>query len=53
MNEYHYPLDRMDVEKSVYFGSTTADIVISHKDSEEPYIIVEVKNRKEMMGWSS
>ena len=50
VREYHYPLDRMSVEKVVYFGSTTsdkrADVVISHKHSEEPYIIIEVKKPK-------
>ena len=54
VNEYHYPLGRMAVEKSVYFGSTTADkradIVIFHKNSEEPYIIVEVKKPKRKDG---
>ena len=54
VNEYHYPLERMAVEKSVYFGSTVydkrADIVIFHKDKEEPYIIVEVKKPKRKDG---
>ena len=54
VNEYHYPIERMAVEKSVYFGSTVsdkrADIVIFHKDKEAPYIIVEVKKPKRKDG---
>ena len=54
VNEYHYPLDRMAVEKSVYFGSTTADkradIIVYHKNKEEPYIIIEVKKPKRRDG---
>ncbi len=54
VDDYHYPLKRLAVEKSVYFGSTVhekrADIVISHKNSEEPYIIVEVKKAKRKDG---
>lgn len=53
VNEYHYPLERIAVEKSVYFGSTSdkrADIIVYHKDSEEPYIIVEVKKPKRRDG---
>lgn len=53
-NDYHYPLDRMAVEKSVYFGSTTADkradIVVYHKNKKEPYIIIEVKKPKRRDG---
>lgn len=51
---YCYPKERLAVEKSVYFGSTVsdkrADIVVFHKDSEEPYIIVEVKKPKRIDG---
>jgi len=53
MREYGYPKDRMAVEKEVYFGGEIfekrADIVVFHKNSVEPYIIVEVKkpNRKD------
>lgn len=47
---YGYPRERLAVEKSVYFGSTIsekrADIVVFHKNSEEPYVIVEVKKAK-------
>lgn len=54
MKEYHYPKDRITVEKEVYFGSTVyekrADIVVFHKASEEPYIIVEVKKPKRKDG---
>ena len=54
VNEYHYPLERLVVEKSVYFGSTTADkradIIVFHKNTEEPYIIVEVKKPKRKDG---
>lgn len=50
VNFYGYPKERLDVEKSVYFGSTVyekrADIVVYHKESKEPYIIVEVKKAK-------
>jgi type I restriction enzyme M protein len=51
---YHYPKGRMSVEKGVYFGSTIsdkrADIVVSHKMGEEPYIIVETKKPKRKDG---
>ncbi|KKG31038.1 hypothetical protein DU38_05200 [Methanosarcina mazei] len=52
--EFHYPIDRILVEKSVWFGSgvsdKAADIVITHKDSESPYIIFEVKKPKRKDG---
>jgi type I restriction enzyme M protein len=45
--DYGYPLERIVVEKDVWFGSGVgekrADIVVFHKDLESPYIIVEVK----------
>lgn len=43
---YKYPLERIDIEKSVYFGSkefARADIVVYKNDKTTPYIIVEVK----------
>jgi len=43
---YKYPLDRIDTEKSVHFGSkefARADIVVYKNDKTTPYIIVEVK----------
>lgn len=43
---YKYPLDRIDIEKSVHFGSkefARADIVVYKNDKTTPYIIVEVK----------
>ena len=54
MRQYGYSKDRLSVEKGVYFGATMyekrADIVIAHKDSEEPYMIVEVKKPKRKDG---
>ena len=50
VHDYQYPIERLAVEKSVYFGSSVfdkrADIVIYHRNSEEPYIIIEVKKPK-------
>lgn len=47
IHHYYYPKKRLSVEKGVYFGSTIsdkrADIVVSHKDNDQPYIIVETK----------
>lgn len=47
VKDYNYPLDRIVVEKDVWFGSGVgekrADIVVLHKDLESPYIMVEVK----------
>lgn len=54
MEEYHYPKERITVEKPVQFGSAVhnkpADIVVFHEDvfledkkESRPYIIVEVK----------
>ena len=49
--EYDYPLDRIEVEKSVQFGreirTKAADIVIYKKDRITPYIIFELKNPNE------
>ena len=45
--EYKYPLDRIEVEKSVQFGreirSKAADIVLYKEDKITPYIIFELK----------
>ncbi|OGP09900.1 MAG: hypothetical protein A2Z89_10715 [Deltaproteobacteria bacterium GWA2_43_19] len=45
--EYKYPLDRIEVEKSVQFGrevrTKAADIVLYKEDKLTPYIIFEVK----------
>lgn len=51
----HYPKDRIQVEKPVWFGSgvsdKAADIVILHKDdNEHPYIIFEIKKPKRKDG---
>lgn len=54
LEELHYPKDRIQVEKSVWFGSgvsdKAADIVILQKDKEHPYIIFEVKKPKRKDG---
>lgn len=54
VNRYGYPRDRIRLEKEVYFGSAIyekrADIVVSHKNSDEPYIIIEVKKPKRKDG---
>lgn len=51
---YKYPLDRIDVEKSVHFGrevhAKAADILIYKKDKITPYIIIEVKSPTEKKG---
>jgi len=45
--EYKYPLDRIEVEKSVQFGTEvrekSADIVLYKEDKITPYIIFELK----------
>ncbi|MBA2124607.1 hypothetical protein B9J78_06735 [bacterium Unc6] len=45
--DYRYPLDRIEVEKSVQFGrevrEKSADIVLYKEDKITPYIIFEVK----------
>lgn len=51
MDEYGYPKERIQVEKSVFFGSAVrkkrADIVVTHADDPDAaYIIVEVKKPK-------
>jgi len=54
MKEYSYPKERLGVEKEVWFGSGVsekrADIIVYHKNSQEPYIIVEVKKPKRKDG---
>lgn len=51
---YKYPLERMDVEKSIQFGreihAKAADIIVYKKDKITPYIIVEVKSPTEKKG---
>ncbi|MFA6306243.1 MAG: N-6 DNA methylase [Patescibacteria group bacterium] len=47
INQYKYPLDRIDVEVDVQFGREVgkkrADIVIYRDDGKTPYLVVEVK----------
>ncbi len=46
---YKYPLERIDTEISVHFGSkeyARADIIVYKKDKITPYIIIEVKKPK-------
>ncbi|HOR88137.1 MAG: N-6 DNA Methylase [Candidatus Methanofastidiosum methylothiophilum] len=54
INEYNYPLDRIDVEKVVYFGSRVdpgaADIVVYHQDLTNYFILFEVKRPKRKEG---
>jgi len=54
MKEYGYSKERITAEKEVWFGSGVsekrADIVVFHKNSDEPYIIVEVKKPKRKDG---
>ncbi|HAJ44725.1 MAG: Type I Restriction Enzyme [Parcubacteria group bacterium GW2011_GWC1_43_61] len=43
---YKYPFDRIDIEKSIHFGSkefARADIVVYKNDKTTPYIVIEVK----------
>ena len=51
VKKYKYSLERIEVEKSVYFGreihAKKADIVIYKEDKITPYIIFEVKEPKE------
>jgi len=51
--QYQYPMDRMDTEKGIHFGTkeyARADIVVYKKDKITPYIIIEVKNPTEKKG---
>lgn len=45
---YHYPFDRIEVEKSIHFGrevqEKAADIVVYKEDKETPHIVLEIKN---------
>ena len=54
LEEYHYPKERIKVERAVWFGSgvsdKSADIVIMQTDGEHPYIIFEVKKPKRKDG---
>lgn len=54
VSNYGYPKERMAVEKSVWFGSAVsekrADIVVFQKNSDEPYILVEVKKARRKDG---
>jgi type I restriction enzyme M protein len=56
IDDYHYPRERINVERAVWFGSgvgdKSADIVVLHKDGEHPYIIFEVKKPKRKDGLS-
>lgn len=51
---YHYPLERIDLEKDIKFGrevhAKAADIVVYHKDKVTPLGIIEVKNPSEKKG---
>lgn len=50
---YRYPLERIETEKSIHFGSkeyARADIVVFKNDKITPYIIVEVKIPAEKKG---
>jgi len=54
MDELHYPKERLQVERPVWFGSgvseKSADIVVLHSDGESPYIIFEIKKPKRRDG---
>ncbi len=54
LDEYHYPKERLEIERAVWFGSgvndKSADIVVLHRDGEHPYIIFEVKKPKRKDG---
>lgn len=51
---YNYPLERIDLEKSINFGheihAKAADIIVYQKDKETPLIIIETKNPTEKKG---
>jgi type I restriction enzyme M protein len=51
--DYYYPVNRLNVEYQVQFGSDNskhADIVILHKEKDIPYIVVELKKPKQKEG---
>lgn len=53
LTELGYPKSRIELEKTVYFGSRdsgAADIVVLHENSEEPYIIFEIKRPSRSTG---
>ncbi|OHA91753.1 MAG: hypothetical protein A2665_00785 [Candidatus Zambryskibacteria bacterium RIFCSPHIGHO2_01_FULL_46_30] len=54
-SHYKYPLDRLEIEKSVHFGreihAKAADIVVYKKDKITPYIILEIKAPSEKKGY--
>ncbi|KKQ32529.1 MAG: Type I Restriction Enzyme [Candidatus Nomurabacteria bacterium GW2011_GWA1_37_20] len=54
ITHYKYPIERIEVEKSVHFGrevhAKAADLVVYKKDKITPYIIVEVKAPNEKKG---
>ncbi|PIS31664.1 SAM-dependent methyltransferase [Candidatus Saganbacteria bacterium CG08_land_8_20_14_0_20_45_16] len=51
---YKYPLDRIEIEKSIHFGrevnKKSADIIVYKKDKVTPLIIIEVKSPTERKG---
>lgn len=54
LNEYGYPKERIDVEKTIYFGSRVepgaADIVVYHEDLRHYYILFEIKRPSRKAG---
>jgi len=54
ITQYHYPLERLDVEVAVDFGhevqEKAADIVVYQKDKETAWIVLEVKRPDEKEG---
>lgn len=54
VNNYGYPLDRIDLEKDIKFGheihAKAADIVVYRDDKITPLIIIETKNPSEKKG---
>lgn len=54
INNYKYPLDRIEVEKDIHFGreihAKAVDIVVYHKDKVTPHILIETKKPKESEG---
>jgi type I restriction enzyme M protein len=53
LRQYHYPKNRIEVEKVVYFGSRDshwADIAVLHEDLQHPYIIFEIKRPRRTDG---
>ncbi len=53
LTEYNYPKTRIDIERTIYFGSRdsgSADIVVLQNDLEHPYIIFEVKRPSRSAG---